>query len=373
MQTCNEVGHVAVIGAGVAGAVCARDLMLSGCQVQVFDKSRGAGGRLATRRAQWQDAQSQPRSTKFDHGATGFGATTPAFRAFADQACRSGWLTSWTPVTAPGTASAGALYVPIPDMPRLTRELLCGIDFCWDTPIEALHRQGDGWRLRSRGEALPGAFDAVVLAMPPAQSAMLLAPHEPAWAQRAAQVLMQPCWTLMGIAEPPQGAAAWDLARPAHPVIDLLSRNERRPGRERRPDEAHWVAHARADWSREQLEQPGDEVQARMQAAVAECLGEPVRWRHAVVHRWRYAQPGLPLAAPADSCWWDAASGLGVCGDFLGGLGVEGAWQSGAALAGAVLGNTAAREAARGPSAGADDASALRLRSRSIPFAHRNT
>ena len=111
-------------------------------------------------------------------------------------------------------------------------------------------------------------------------------------------------------------------------MIELLSRNERRPGREPQAGEAHWVAHARADWSREHLEQPGDWVQARLQDAVAECLGEPVRWRHAVVHRWRYAQTGLPLAAPGDSCWWDAASGLGVCGDFLGGLGAEGAWQS---------------------------------------------
>ncbi len=130
-------------------------------------------------------------------------------------------------------------------------------------------------------------------------------------------------------------------------MIELLSRNERRPGREPQAGEAHWVAHAHADWSREHVERPGDWVQARLQEAVAECLGEPVRWRHAVVHRWRYAQTGLPLAAPGDSCWWNAASGLGVCGDFLGGLGAEGAWQSAMVLVDKMQGNAGPRPASQ--------------------------
>jgi hypothetical protein len=88
-------------------------------------------------------------------------------------------------------------------------------------------------------------------------------------------------------------------------------------------------------------------VQARLQDAVAECLGEPVRWRHAVVHRWRYAQTGLPLAESGDSCWWNAASGLGVCGDFLGGLGAEGAWQSAMALVEKMHWNAGARPASQ--------------------------
>lgn len=346
MAISDRVGRVAVVGAGLSGAVCARQLSFAGWRVQVFDKSRGAGGRLATRRASWQDADGRSRTTKFDHGAVGFSATTPAFHAFAEKACRAGWLAAWQPVAAPGTNDVGPLYLPVPDMPRLTRELLSGIDFCWDAPIDAVQRHDEGWRVRSRGEVQPGQFDAVVLAMPPSQSAALLTAHAPEWAQRAAQVLMQPCWTLMGVADAP-AEAPWDIARPCHPIIELLSRNERRPGREAHPGETHWVAHARADWSREHLEQPGDWVQARLQDAVAECLGEAVRWRHAVVHRWRYAQTGLPLAEPVDSCWWDTISGLGVCGDFLGGQGAEGAWQSATALVAAMLGNAGARSASQ--------------------------
>jgi hypothetical protein len=35
-----------------------------------------------------------------------------------------------------------------------------------------------------------------------------------------------------------------------------------------------------------------------------------------------------PAVATAEPCWWDAAEGLGVCGDVLGGCGVEDAWSS---------------------------------------------
>jgi predicted NAD/FAD-dependent oxidoreductase len=60
-----------------------------------------------------------------------------------------------------------------------------------------------------------------------------------------------------------------------------------------------------------------------------------------VVHRWRYARAQASTAAPARQCWWDAAGGLGVCGDFLGGTGVEGAWLSAQALIESVLAGVA--------------------------------
>jgi renalase len=41
--------HFAVIGAGMAGIACARTLAQAGHQVTVFEKSRGPGGRMATR------------------------------------------------------------------------------------------------------------------------------------------------------------------------------------------------------------------------------------------------------------------------------------------------------------------------------------
>ena len=64
--------HYAVIGAGIAGLSCARALAASGVHVTVFDKSRGSGGRMSTRRGEgWA----------CDHGAQYFTARDPLFQA----------------------------------------------------------------------------------------------------------------------------------------------------------------------------------------------------------------------------------------------------------------------------------------------------
>ncbi len=67
-----------VIGAGIAGLLAARSITRAGYPVIVLEKSRGVGGRMATRRFQ---------NGVFDHGAQFFTVREPAFEALV-----SGWL-----------------------------------------------------------------------------------------------------------------------------------------------------------------------------------------------------------------------------------------------------------------------------------------
>jgi len=332
---------VAVVGAGIAGASLARALTLAGHSVHVFDKARGPGGRLATRRVEWVDRQGQAVSTRLDHGALGFTACNPAFQAFADMAQRAGWLAEWQPRLAPDSVpleGGPTLCVPKPDMPALCRHLLQGVPTSLSFAVDGLHRGPLGWQVQAGDVRHASTFDAVLLALPPAQAALLLKTHQLDWARQASTALMQPCWTLMGIADDPQPESGWDLARPRSGPLAWVLRNDARPGRASVPGQAHWVAHAQMGWSRQHLEQPAAWVQQQLQAALAECLGRPVAWHHCTVHRWRYALPQVHGIAQAASFWWDAAQGLGVCGDFLGGGGgVEGAWLSAQALSAALL------------------------------------
>ncbi|TXC65755.1 hypothetical protein FSC37_06025 [Piscinibacter aquaticus] len=260
MHSSNPPKRVAVVGAGLAGAAAASRLAEAGHAVQVFDKSRGPGGRLATRRAEWTDRQDAARTTRLDHGAPGFTVSDARFAAAVERGVEAGWLAPWSPTLAPASEPLpghGPHFTVVPDLPRWSRELLSGIPCAWNAPIEGLLRGGGRWRLRSRGTVSSDEFDLVVLAIPPVQAAPLLIPHAPGWARTAAKVAMQPCWTLMGISEPMRRALEWDAARPPAGPIAWILRNETKPGRERREDEIHWVVHARAEWSEQRLEAPG--------------------------------------------------------------------------------------------------------------------
>ena len=148
--------NIAVIGAGVAGATCAHSLAQAGHRVQVFDKSRGPGGRLATRRLEWVDQDGAAHLTRLDHGAPGFAARTTAFRSFVEQAVHAGWLGEWAPDLAPDSLpldGGDPLYVPVPDMPSLCRRLLDGVDFSASFAVERLIQGPQGWQLAGRRRA----------------------------------------------------------------------------------------------------------------------------------------------------------------------------------------------------------------------------
>ena len=75
-----------ILGAGIAGLSCARRLEALGLTVQVVDKSRGVGGRMATRRI---------GDATFDHGAQFFTVRSDAFRDVVDQATAAGSVKVW--------------------------------------------------------------------------------------------------------------------------------------------------------------------------------------------------------------------------------------------------------------------------------------
>ena len=346
-----KIQRVAVIGAGMAGAACARALADVGLDVSVFDKSRGVGGRMATRRAALANGAGGDQGLTFDHGVPWWVSGTDAFTEFLTTAQAQGAVQPWGPRIA-GQQAHGAApskprsWVAQPDMPGLVRWMLKNIPVHTGCTVQTLQEHEHRWALTGDGMATAAGFDAVVVAIPPRQAAVLWAPHSVDWATRAQAQPMSPCWTLMGVPRTvgPERAEdpAWDVLAPTTGPLSLVVRQDRKPGGASQAAQvgqagpARWVAHATAAWSEQQLESDPDMVRQALQAAMESALGHPLTWQHAVVHRWRYAQPAGTEPAPLP-CWWDGSAGLGACGDYLGGGGVEGAWHSGVSLARAIL------------------------------------
>ncbi|MCX7932415.1 MAG: NAD(P)-binding protein [Rhodovarius sp.] len=297
---------IAILGAGLAGLSCARALAERGIAVRLFDKGRGVGGRLATRRL-----EAAGRTIAIDHGAQYLEPRDPAFAGLlAGLPCAS-----WP--------EAGQL-IPLPTISALPRALAAGLDCRNGVTITALAEAPGGWMLADAAGERHGPFRAVVLTAPAPQSAALLAPIAPDLAEQLGAVVYAPCWSwLAAFAEP---LPLPDLLRGRGPIA-WAARNGAKPGRD--AAEA-WVVQADADWSRRHLDEPAEQVAAQLSA----LLPAPPPLAQ-TAHRWRYALVERPLGR---DFLWDARRGIGLAGDFCPGGGAEAAFLSGRALAQAIAG-----------------------------------
>ena len=319
--------HIAIVGAGMAGLSCAQALAGAGMRVRLFDKGRGPGGRMSTRRSNdWQ----------CDHGAQYFTARDPAFRAEVARWQAAGAAALWkAEVRRFDAGDAGACgelerFVGTPRMSAPARLLATTLALDTGIAIDALTRDAGGWRLHASGPGvLDERYDAVVLALPAPQAEVLLRAPAPAQAALARAANMRPCWVLMLEYRAPP-ALGFDAAFVNQGPLRWIARDSAKPGR---AGSESWVLHASADWSEAYLESDPQEVGAALLAAFAQLGGPaPEHWR---AHRWRYASTE---AASSLECSWDAGLGIGLCGDWLNGGTVEAAWLSGRALARRIAG-----------------------------------
>ncbi len=312
---------IAIIGTGIAGLSAARHLVAAGRQVQLFDKSRGSGGRMSSKRSE---------AGSLDLGAQYFTARDPQFVAAVANWQAQGWVEAWQPrlfqATAEGLSPSPDTqqrWVGSPRMSALTRALLDDLPVRFDCRISEVFRGQHSWHLLDADGQTHGPFEAVLVATPAAQASALLS-AVPSLAAAAASVPLEPTWAVaLSFAEPLQ--LPFDACFVRQGPLDWLARNGSRPSRPSQPET--WVVHASGAWSRAQLDLPREAVIARLQDAFAELLGQPLPSPQlALAHRWLYARP---QQAHAWGCLGDAAQGLLACGDWCLSGRVEGAWLSG--------------------------------------------
>ncbi|MEO1688899.1 MAG: FAD-dependent oxidoreductase [Pseudomonadota bacterium] len=306
---------IALLGAGLAGLTCARALADAGLSPIVFDKSRGLGGRLATRRAEGPDGA----AFAFDHGAQHLSPKTPEFAALLTALEQAGAAALWTPEDLPPKPR----YVGLPGMSGLAKPLAAGLDIRPGREVAAVERLSDGWHLGFADGSLEGPFDALISTVPAPQAARLI----PGAAAALAPVVMAPCWTLMVVFET-RPAELPDAAAGDGPLA-WIARNAGKPGR---PDAEAWVVQASAAWSREHLELDRETAASALLALLGETGAAPrIDW--AAAHRWRYARAETPLGRP-----FAEADGALIGGDWALGDRAEHAFLSGRALAARLLG-----------------------------------
>ena len=322
---------IAIIGAGVAGLSAASDLKRAGREVVIFDKGRGAGGRLSTRRA-----STPAGDLRFDHGAQFFTARDTGFCALVSDLESRGHVAKWAPSRVALSRNGGTWapqmlhseddwYVGAPSMNSLVKGMAEGHDVRWGERATALSIREDGRYVQIDPSGWQGPFETVILAIPAEQARELLADTSPELASEAAAAVTAPCWAVM-LAFGAPIETGWDVAEVSGSPLNLLVRNSSKPGR---ANEETFVLHATPEWTRANVDLEKEQVAEELSGLFRQITGAGAP-QLAAAHRWLYAKTETAAASPYG---WDDAQRIGVIGDWRIAPRIEAAWQSGHALA----------------------------------------
>jgi len=301
--------RVVVVGAGLSGVACARELRAAGVATAVLDRGRVPGGRMAARTL-WE--------RRVDLGASYLTVSDPGFAAVVDDWAARGLAREWTDTftalgdgvvdSKPGPVRWGAAH----GLRSLVEDLASGL----------------GVERREVGAIDELEADAVVLAMPDPQARRLVGDHPVAAALGRE---WEPVLAVAGL----WSARTWDPASPTgrfdgafvngDPDVGWIADDGRRRG----DDAPVLVAHSTPELAARHLDDPAGAAPAVVQAVRRLLDIEDPDDVH--VHRWTFARPTGRREEPYALV--DGDRPVGVCGDGWGEAPkVETAWLSGVRL-----------------------------------------
>lgn len=327
------MADIAVIGAGLSGLAATRRLVRAGHQVSVFEKSRGVGGRMASRRV---------GETVVDHGLPAIWPAGGPLSERIDALTSPARVDISLPVGGLGegvTRDGGTPPIAYrPGLTTLAKLILsdAGVEPVLGTRIAALRPASTGIELGDEQGNGRGVVDAVVVSAPAPQAAELLATHpdgEAVSAQLAA-VEYHPALVVAAGLRPPARPPWFGVRGGPDDALDWVG-VETAKGREAVDGVVPVVAHLSPSVSRDLFEVSDDAVLnvalPELEQIVGRSALEP-EWSQ--VKRWRYARPGSTLDFASLN---PPGSRLMVCGDVTTAGGAEAVYASGIAAANGLL------------------------------------
>lgn len=348
---------IAIVGAGMAGLTCAQILQQAGYRVVVLEKSRGVGGRLATRRL----PQARVDHIRVDHGTCYISPQDEWFQHFIQSLADRGVVHVWTDqvyeLAADGTLQAPAVkrnrYVAGEGMSAIAKELIPNLEIQFNQRVVQLAAIADHWQLTleaSPQAASPGALTqlaakAIIIAIPAPQAAELLATLPttalpPDFVTQVQAVEFTPCISVMA-GYPAPCLTDWQQRYGPVKAIAVQTADIGWLGldsskRATAPEQPVFVLQSEADFATRCLDAAdlmpvGRSLLHTASTLFAPWLAEP-EWMQ--VHRWRYAFARSPLPDAYLSA--PTIAPLLCAGDWCGGMRVETAMRSGVEVAHAV-------------------------------------
>ncbi len=327
-----------VIGAGIAGLACARELRRHGLEPVVLERARGVGGRCATWRVREQPA---------DYGLVFLHGSDPAFLEALESVEGTTPLPGWPErIRGEGTPCQPSAFRDnerrIAFAEGLTvwpKRMAERLDVRLRTRVVSLEPAAGEIRLwTAEGERWAGRD--VVIAMPSVQTVDLLSTiPDPSPELETARALLRmlaavPCLALIASYASGTREPDWDVLYPEDStVLHLVSHDSaKRP----RGSRLTLVYQCLPSWSRTHLEDLEEVWTKDLLEEAGRLIGPwAARPQRTKAHRWRYARAdgGSELSGPMLIPLGSGAR-IGLAGEvFAAGGGAQAAWLSGRRLA----------------------------------------
>lgn len=322
---------VVVIGAGIAGLLVASVLRARGVPVVVVEKSRGLGGRLATKRV---------GEAVFDQGAQYFTARSPRFSALVAEWRARGVVDAWPTrdvveawptrdvvARCPGPADR---LIARPSMNALGKALAEGVDVWREWHVRSARRDDAVWVLTADGRP-PLRTGRLVVTAPVPQALALFddGALPPCAFEELRSIRYAPCLALLVTLRGASALPAEGVALGGEPIRWIADNTKKgvAPG-----VPGAVTVHLGPVFSAEHYTRTAAELATLVLPAVERWLGADVA--DVQVHRWRFSEPTATHREPSV---WLADLGVGFAGDGFGGPRVEGAALSGLDLADRII------------------------------------
>lgn len=328
---------VAIIGAGLAGLACAQQLQQSGYRVVIVEKSRGVGGRMATRRLE---------TTYADHGVRYLEAKgkwlPPLIKVLRQRGILQAWtnddqLNSAQPEVINESTSQITRYIAPAGMTAVAKFLAKDLEIWLNRRVEAITITENAWHLMLNSDETEQELTAkaVVMAIPAPQALMLVEPLKETITQTfldsLGSVEFDPCITVIA------GYKNEQLSLPNWQACDLTDNSDLAwigLDSSKRPNATApiFVLQSTPNFANLYLEtedlKPVGQQLLSSAALLFAGLDHPDWFQ---IHRWRYAFPRHYLNQ--DYLYSATPLPLICCGDWCGGNLLDGALNSGVVAA----------------------------------------
>ena len=323
---------VAIIGAGMAGLVCAQQLTQAGYSVVVVEKSRGVGGRVATRRL---------HDTYADHGTCYLKSTGELLERLIELLSDRQILKVWTDTVHklepnevyPTRQLPTPRYVAPLGMNAIAKFLTPGLDIRLNQRVTAITPDDKAWHL-TLDDSVELIASSVVFAIPAPQALALLEPVttiDPMFIENLRSVEYNPSLTVMaGYPVTSSPFPEWQAVTfEDDPDVAWVGFDSSKRTSSTQPV---FVLQSSAELATRHLQtedlDPVAKQMLQRASVLLPWLSEP-EWIQ--VQRWRYAFPSRSWQGAFLSA--ESPIPLVCCGDWCGGDLVAGAMVSGAIAA----------------------------------------